>query len=152
MIIAAYRDRLTQFVESTELMGWHLKLYSITADEKVISKATIESAVQYAKLHVDWPATQPGFGFITLHRGEELVWLLVDLWVDDILRHFLFCAPLNHPTQFRAGPTDGSMACVWELEVLNHERNAWVNHVMTHPQQPNYAAYMQDHLQIRPEQ
>lgn len=78
---------------------------------------------------------------MTIHAGEQL-WLLVDLWVDDILRHFLFRGRGDNPVQFVAGPPDGTSMCVWELEIVKHERDAWVEHVLTKPAKPSFPAYL----------
>jgi hypothetical protein len=35
------------------------------------------------------------------------------------------------------------VGCVWELAVLEHERAAWVRHMLT-PAEPDLAAYLAD--------
>ena len=44
--------------------------------------------------------------------------------------------------QLRAVPPDGPTACVWELLAIDHERRAWVEHVLTDPVHPDPAAYL----------
>lgn len=40
---------------------------------------------------------------------------------------------------------DGSLACVWELAVINHERLAWTNYVLKQ-EAPDYKALLADVL------
>ena len=87
--------------------------------------------------------------FLTVHLGEEAVWLLVDYWLDDLLFHQLFRADLETPTSFEQVETEGPMACVWELEVIVHERHAWVKHVLN--DSPSVEDYLKDRLSVKGE-
>jgi hypothetical protein len=145
---APYRDRRTWLIGIREICGWQLKVHGICAAGRQLKEVTIESALAHAEKHVRWPDRESGFGFITLHFGEQAVWLLVDLWVEDILRHFLYQAPLAQPDQFTDGPTDGTMACVWELAVMQHERASWIKHVLSRPEDPDYQVYLRDSIEI----
>ncbi len=148
MLNAPYRDRLTKMISVRIVSGWQLKVYSICG-ESTVEGDVVEAALQYAAENVQWPEDAPvKYGFLTLHSGEEGMWLLVDLWAEDILRHFLFRAPCKAPTDFEPGPSDGTMACVWELSVMVHERQSWVKNVLINPGKPNYANYLCDELSI----
>ena len=99
---------------------------------------------------VVWPTETGGkFGFVILHKGEDAVWALVHLWVNEILRQFVFAAPLSDPARFGESPLPGFNSCVFELEVTRHEREAWIRHVMSHPGDPHFEQYMRDTLEIR---
>lgn len=151
MMNAPYRERLTRMLEVRTVSGWTLKTYSICGAGSVVDPRTVDAAVEFAARHVDWPRdAEAKFGFLTVHAGEEAVWLLVDLWVEDILRHFVFRAPCNSPEDFGPGPCDGTMACVWELAVVMFERASWIKHVLASCGQPNYSAYLRDGLEIDP--
>lgn len=143
----SYQPRRTTMIGVREINGWQLKLYSILLDNEEISEQVIEAALKHAQSNVSWPNRSQGYGFITIHLGEH-IWLLVDLWVDDILRHFLFRSTYENPTQFADGPSDGSNACVWELEVTKHERDSWVNHVLSKPADPSFDDYLSDKIEI----
>ena len=143
-----FRDRQTWPIEVREVHGWKLKVYGICADGCELNPVMIDDAMRHASTHVHWPSDVNGYGFVILHHGEEAVWVLVDLWVNDILRHFLYRAPLSDPEQFASGPDDGTMACVWELAVMLHERKAWIEHVLSRPSNPDYDAYLSDTIKI----
>ena len=129
-----YSPKRTRMRTVSECCDWQFKVYEITPGESSISIDVVNSAMKFVTQHVVWPSTSSSkHGFVIIHLGEQAMWLLVHLWMDDILRQFVFCAPLNQPTLFTFSPMDGFNACVWELEVTKHERDAWVKHVLAQP-------------------
>jgi hypothetical protein len=147
-LIEPYRARRTWPIGIETILGWQLKVYGITPDGADIPSKVCSAAFGYVRDNVAWPVEEvPKYGFITIHTGEENVWLLVDLWVNDIMRHFLFCAPLATPTEFGPPPPGGLCACVWELEVTKHERDAWVRHYLSCPQTPDFSGYLSDTIE-----
>jgi len=143
-----YRPRRTQMIGTRDCHDWTFKVYEITVDDSKISSAVIASAMDFVQDNVTWPDVSSKFGFVIVHAGEQAVWVLVHLWMNDILRQFIFCAPLSDPTNFSVSPMDGFNACVWELEVTRHERDAWVDHVLSFPLDPRHEAYLSDSLEI----
>ncbi len=89
-----------------------------------------------------------GVGFLILHRGEESLWVLADRWTGDILSQHTFSASLDAPTTLRLVPAGGPTACVWELLVHNHERNAFVRHVLDPAGGPDVDRYLADNLRV----
>lgn len=151
MMKVPYDDRLTRMPEVRTVADWKLKIYTICGPGSVVETQTIEAAIRFAVEQVDWPSEAKNkYGFLTLHAGEEAVWLLVDLWMEDILRHFVFRAPCDAQEDFGPGPDNGTMACVWELAVIMHERESWIRHVLATDEQPNFAAYVEEALEIVP--
>ena len=151
--IQPYRPRLTYPVECCEVTGWQLKFYAMAGNGKPLSPEVIDASRKFLDVVSDcWPEAKPNScGFVTLHAGEEANWLLIDLWVTDILHHFLFCSTIEAPLEFKPAPR-GLMACVWELEVIKHERDVWVRHVMSKPARPDFELYMQDFVRIDAEE
>ena len=144
-----FRERRTGLCGHTEIRGWRAKVYGMVGDLAELSEDTLLAAIRIAESDVPWPDdVDDKYGFLTVHVGEEAVWLLVDFWVSDILRHFVFSAPIKSPTDFSPGPSNGTMACVWEMQVLWHERQAWVKHVMAKPELPDFEGYVNDVLDI----
>ncbi len=84
-------------------------------------------------------------GFAVVHDGEAGTWLLMDWWAHgDIL-----CQRLSHDAGAGFVPVDHRplTACVWELAVLAHERDAWVRHMMRG--KPSAEGYLADRLDAR---
>ena len=143
----AFTPRATSFHSLQSIAGRQLKVYTICAADKVVENSVVQAGIDHVRRNVSGPSLDSGHGFITVHFGES-IWLLVDIWKDDILCHFVYRSQYTVPNQFTAGPDDGTTACVWELEITQHERNAWVRHVMANPNNPDFESYLNDHLSI----
>lgn len=107
------------------------KAYLIEA-ERLASADLITAAQQHCARHLPqaMAATQHhGAAFAVLHAGADANWLLLDWWTDgDILSQTLWRADRDE-TRFLPVPGP-ALACVWELTVLAHERDAWVRHML----------------------
>jgi hypothetical protein len=144
---APYRDRRTWLIDVADIAGLKMKVYGICADGLAIEPSTVAAANSFIENQVDFD-DDASHGFAMLHHGEEAMWLLVDWWVEDILHQRLFCAPLEDVGNFQVGPPNHELACVWELPVIAHERDAWVKHTMVDPASPDYDAYIKDTFSI----
>jgi hypothetical protein len=92
----------------------------------------------------------PPAGFTVLHRNSQGAFLDAFSWVwSNVIEcrtsaagiPFLGCED-EDPTNFR--PLDRPwIGCVWELAPLEHERKAWVRHVLM-PDAPHLGAYLAD--------
>lgn len=75
------------------------------------------------------------------HDAGETCWVLVQWWVDScILRSFVYRADGETPGDLSPAPP-GITACIWELEVIDFERRAWTEHMLT-AETPDLDAYL----------
>ncbi|MEM8707496.1 MAG: hypothetical protein AAGE98_13615 [Actinomycetota bacterium] len=142
-----FQTRPTRPTGTTAVNGWRLKTYEITLDGAAVG-GDVVSAVGHL-LGDGLPApTTDDVGFLIVHHGAEQVWVLADLWSGDIICQHTFCADLDAPTEFRRVPAGGPTACVWELAVHAHERDAFIRHVLDPAGGPDAEAYLADTLTI----
>jgi len=79
------------------------------------------------------------------HDAGESCWALVQWWVDAaILSSFVFRADGRTPGHLTPAPA-GITACVWELEVIDFERRAWTDLILT-ADRPDLDAYLDARL------
>ena len=130
--------------------SWQLKSYEITLDAAPISGKIIDAATSCLAAALPQASLEAAVGFVIVHHGSEQVWLLADRWHGDVACQHTFFAPLNDPTSFEPVPQGGPTACVWELAVHAHERDAFVAHVLNPPDGPDYDAYLVDTLTVAP--
>ncbi|EPX87030.1 hypothetical protein Salmuc_03005 [Salipiger mucosus DSM 16094] len=120
-----------------------MKVYHIGAgapSDALLASARDEAARMEAEARDEGGAQ--GTGFVVIHEGEVGTWLLMDWWAHgDILCQRL---SLGDADGFAAQDARPLNACVWELPVLMHERDAWVRHMMGGAPDPE--AYLADHL------
>jgi len=147
----AYLSRHIAYIETWNDDGHAFKVYAIDCAPKPVAPTPEESVLASAResvrqllnnLESEDPTQR--LGFCIVHMGQEAVWLLLDWWVPGgIVCQRMLSAPLAQPNLFTT--TDApALACVWELVVIAHERDAWVRHMMT--ASPDCQAYLQDRL------
>ena len=142
--MAPYLPRRTESLGVVKRTGRTVKLIGITAGEDLPNNAEIQAATRIAEVHLPQPARterRPGVAFAVVHRGAEALWLILGWWDLDLLYHRLFRADLG-TVELRPVPPGGPIACVWELLAIDHERQAWVAHVLRRPADPDLAGYL----------
>ena len=71
-------------------------------------------------------------GFTIAHQGKAAAMALVYWWAEENEVHrraYAASLPLGHADDLQP-LTDTGMACVWELEVIDFERRAWLENVL----------------------
>lgn len=147
--IAPYRPRRTVCLRLHEFDEWWVKVYGISARGTEPGAALVEAACELAQREFPRPASgggRHGVGFVIVHEGEEGDWVLLDWWTADLLRHRAFRSS-SGAAEFTAVPPGEPAACVWELAVIDHERRAWIRHVLAAPDSPDFSAYLDDRYQ-----
>lgn len=139
-----YRPRRIEPLGVVERDGWTIKLTGITAGADLPDDAEVAAAVAAAERELP---PGGGIGFCVVHRGTEALWVLVCWWQLDIMYERLWQADLGG-TDLRPVPPDGPTACVWELQAIWHERQAWVDHVLVRPSDPDLAGYLASTLTV----
>lgn len=78
------------------------------------------------------------FGFTIAHDAATAGLGLVYWWANENELHKrVFASPLDDPGELE--PADGTgVACVWELEVIDFERRAWLDDVLKGDDPPRY--------------
>ena len=136
MNIKPYKPRRIEFVRILEIGEWRLKTYMIdyrntdVAYEKK-AESRFDGGMQLALsalpggVHVDG---RPGVGFMVAHHGEGIDYVVMGWWdrQNELpLRIFV----REDGGQWRSAEGSESV-CVWDLQVIAHERDAYVEHIM----------------------
>ena len=125
-----YEPRSISFLER----DGRLKHYGIA-----VSDRTPRPALAAATRSVAAQVVPDGaFGFTIAHDTAGAGLGLVYWWANENEIHSrLFAAPRDEPE--RLEPVDGTpMACVWELEVIDFERRAWLDAVLKGADEEGY--------------
>lgn len=127
---------------------WALKLYSISYDGAAVDWAAFEGGVDLALREMPAPAVsamRPGAGFLIAHRGRDglgrVVHYVVIAWWDhqNELPIKVFVRGGGERDAWRAAL--GESICVWDLEIIWREREAFVETLMGSPSR-GVAAYL----------
>ncbi len=146
----AYRPRPIRFLEVFQHNDWAIKIYSISSkNERVntqnvaVAKNNLELWLQQSRisnLEIYKIAT------LILHEFNDGCFSIINWWTDEnMLQNFVYLKT-NSATDFVLYSDKGISTCVWEMAVWWHERNAWVNHILMKHEKPDFAAYLNDHL------
>ena len=125
--------------------GWSLKVYSVVFGDVPLDRDGFDRALDLAFESLPEPdvaSGRPGLGFFIAHQGETgdygvVLWwnheneLPLDLWIRRTA---------SDPWR-RSEP--GESICVWDLEILWQERQAWIRAMMSGGD-PDGEAYLAD--------
>lgn len=146
---SGFRPRPVRFLELFECGPWRIKLYGLTAEHTRLLPEVVAAAKKLFRstLPKDPVAAKSyGVGFAGVHCGSDSNFVFVDWWANENeLHHCVFTSTLKRPVDFTPGE-DGLSACVFDLQLIWFERNAWVEKVLANPTGPDLEAYLQKQL------
>jgi len=128
-----YTPYLRRQIESygvRDISGQKFKLYSILYGGEPMRWESFGHGIDQATKLIpppDQKAGRPGLGFIIAHQGATADYLIVCWWANqNELPMLLF---VRDGDKWRRSAEDESV-CVWDLEVIWFERNAYIETVL----------------------
>ncbi|WP_049564745.1 hypothetical protein [Streptomyces sp. SBT349] len=131
-----YSPRLVKALPPVDVSGRVLKAYTMFAEPERHSAPPEPEWLRRHAASVLREPPQEGdhpVGFLILHHGMEADYLLVSQWYDaDMLKHWVRGSVVDAEgdTTFAPLAQRDLIACVWELQIIGFERDAWVNTVL----------------------
>jgi hypothetical protein len=150
---APYKTRPIRYLETWEHEGWRLKVYGIAAASERPAEDLVDAVKSVAGDVLPQPAVTDdryGVGFLYAHQGRDGGgFASVNWWGNENeLFHFQYEASADSVGDLRpVEKTGGSTGCVWDLAVIEHERQAWVDYVLANDAGPDLEAYLSHCLQ-----
>lgn len=148
-----YKTRKISFRELVKIDNWQVKVYTISKigefDHPVLYKNVIDQLPKWLKQENSFDATNDKIAFLILHSGTEGIFSLINWWVGkNMLNTNIFMTTLNKPDEFKKISGDGLAPCIWELEIINHERISWTKNILKQNTKPQYRAYLNDIISV----
>lgn len=129
-----------------EIQGWLIKRYAITASGGAPSPALLQAARGLAERVLPEAGDSElghGVGFVIAHEGRDGNYVLVDWWTgENMLAQQIHIAPAGRYEAFERFTSRDIVSCVWEMQILAFEGRAWVDKVLSRPQQPDIDGYL----------
>lgn len=146
-----YEPRQIDFSGLTIIGDWSIKVYTITLNEHFSSPKIQNTVMNSLDILLRKPKASVlpvhHNAFLIMHEAREGVWVLFSWWTGgEMLETEVRFVSFEQPTLLKPTPHDGHLICVWELEVVQHERAAWINYVLMNPRQPDFLKYQTDTL------
>ena len=147
----AFTEKLLTSQPAFAAAGRRFKRYDVTSETARITPDIEQAAVRILPELVPAPDGTPPAGFVVLHRGGDgAAYLNAYTWVWDNVLHMRGAAaaqpaldcPDDDPTHFMVLDRPW-IGCVWEIPPIQHERNAWVRHMLA-PDAPDLDGYLAD--------
>jgi len=124
--------------------GWKLKLYTILYGSAPLREEAFAAGVGMALHALPSPAVidgRPGVATLLAHQGKTGWYVVLAWWdQDNELPLRVFVHPAGEGSWRPAGERES--VCVWDLEVLGFERDAWVRTVMSGQGTAGVPAYL----------
>jgi hypothetical protein len=129
-----------------DVKGYRLKEYAILYGQDRLSIGQFELGLPAVFGALPQPAvtrTRPGAGILILHQGRGARYIVLGWWDNE---NELPLKIWTQPRDACGAPwlpaTTSQSVCVWDLELLNFERNAYVERVLSCTGAPDVESYL----------
>ena len=137
-----------------ETGGWRLKGYAITLPDAEVDPSDFTSGVALALESLPEPARadgRPALGILIAHEGRDARYVVLAWWDrENELPTRVFVSPASEGGEWRPA-RDGESFCVWDMQVLWFEREAYVETMLDPAVEDPEAEYLAEWLTIDPE-
>lgn len=128
-----FAPREIEFVGTRALHGWKVKVYGVHLAGAPLDWASFEAALDDSLGDLPEPDLdrgRPGLGFFIAHQGATGDYAVLAWWNHENE------LPLRIAVRRQAGDpwrpaTTGESVCIWDLEIIWEERNAWIETMLT---------------------
>jgi hypothetical protein len=122
-----HATRTIRYIRREDLGDWRLKVYGIGTHAPDARPEFVDATIEAARGALP---DGGGTGFVIAHDANAAGLGLVYWWANENEIHArFFVSPLEDPEAMEEHNGTG-LACVWEMEVLDFERRAWLEHVL----------------------
>ena len=148
-----YQTRKIQFRELIEINGWKIKIYTISKNgdfnHKIFYQNVLKELPEWLMIDNGFDASNDKVAFLILHSGTEGIFSLINWWVGkNMLNTNIFITDPEKPNEFEKLSGNGLAPCIWELEIINHERISWLNNILKKEPNSNFKRYLEDVINI----
>lgn len=116
-----------------EMAGYRMKVYSVRYGSAELERGLYEEAMGLAESVLPRPAVMAGrygVGFVIWHQGRGMHYLVMNWWArENELPGRIWVREFGS-AGWRPAAADESV-CVWDLEIIWFERNAFVEEVLS---------------------
>jgi hypothetical protein len=149
-LAAPHQARPIRFLRRERCGAWRLKLYGIALPGREPRREFVDAVMELAPDVFPSPAQTDdryGVGFVTAHDSVIGGLALYYWWQAANECHYrAFASPHDEPGAL-AKIEDPGVGCVWELEIVDFERRAWLKDVLANPDGPDLDRYLSRHFE-----
>ena len=81
-----------------------------------------------------------------MHEAREGVLVLLNWFTgENMVETKIYFADFTNPSEIKPSIYNPkALVCIWELEIFAHERKAWIQHVLSKADSPDFDSYIND--------
>jgi hypothetical protein len=137
---APHQPRPIRFMRLEHVGDWRLKLYGIALPGRTPREELVDATLRLAP--DVFPDDGYHVGFVTVHDSATFGIALYYWWQSaNELHQRIYVSPLDDPSALTK-LSDPAAGCVWEIEVVDFERRAWLEDVLANPDGPDIERYL----------
>lgn len=144
MQLQSFRPREIHFHGVRSRGEWSLKVFSVVYGGIAFDARDFEPPLEMALGGLPRPDLEqgrPGLGFLIAHQGRGDNYLILGWWSNE--NELPIKAWVRREGEDWRPAIEGESVCVWDLEVVWEERQAWIATMMSGPARPeDYLAHV----------
>jgi hypothetical protein len=143
-----HRTRPIRFLRAERVGDWRLKIYTIATHGQTVRPEFLAETLRRAPSVFPTPAhggDRHGIGFVIAHDAVTAAIAIYYWWQGFNELHQRAHVGPRHDPAAMAPITHQPAGCVWELEVVDFERRAWLADVLANPEGPDVERYLGRH-------
>ena len=149
-----FNRREVKYCGIFEFGDWKFKMYRLaynelrdTSDIKNIVKEALPNWVKIKSQLNEYPHYK--IGIVIIHEAKDNILVVVNWWIyENVLQGHVYASDYMNPHKFTDLSDKGLQFCVWEMTILWHERNLWVEHILKKPKHPDWSSYISQYYSL----
>jgi len=143
--LSGYKPRYLDYLGIYKHIEFTFKIYTITKSNEKPCRQIIDEVKQNIAGWLDkFESVQEHYnsGILLIHFAADGIYVLLSRWVNgNILQHKVYFKGSANANEYEVISDIGFVFCVWELAVYWHERNYWIEHILSKPSKPEFDKY-----------
>ena len=140
-----HRTRPIRFVRLETMGDWRVKLYTIATHGETARTELVEEMLRRAPAVLPAPAVTDdryGVGFTIVHDAIASSIVIYYWWRSFNELHQRILVGAKRDPRALTQLENQTAGCVWELEVIDFERRAWLEDMLSNPAGPDVDRYL----------
>lgn len=150
-----FKKRAVKYLGIFEFGDWKFKKYSLKYNESrrtpKIEKIIETNLPTWIKEKTQLN-TFPNYkvGTVIIHEAKDSILTIVNWWVyENVIQNHVYFSEYKTPEKLKDFSNKGVQFCVWEMKILWHERNLWVEHILKNSDNPDWNSYLNNYYELQ---
>ncbi|MBL4707384.1 MAG: hypothetical protein JKY48_02965 [Flavobacteriales bacterium] len=141
----AYKKRHIHFSGIELQESWKIKYYKIGCEENFQALDYFQYVKSQVPLILRQAVKHHHEAFVVVHEASDGIWTIISWWTGvEMLMIQTYFSSSSILLELIPLKERGALACVWEMAVVSHEREAWIQHVLKESSAPDFERYEED--------